>query len=396
MSSRETRHSRALRRVLMTADVVGGVWAYALELCRSLEPHGIEVALATLGARPDGRQKGDVRRLRNVRLFEGRWKLEWMRDPWSDVRASGEWLLELESRFEPDVVHLGGYAHGSLPWKSPCLIVGHSCVVSWFRAVKRRDAPPEWDRYRDEVTSGLRAADLVTAPTRAMLETLERHYGAFRAAPVVPNGRRAAEFPPGRKEPIIFSAGRLWDEAKNLPALDEAAARLWWPVYAAGDSRGPGSGDARFRHLKLLGRLAPREVAEWLGRSSIFALPARYEPFGLGPLEAGLAGCALVLGNIASLREVWGDAALYVDPEDSLELTRTLQALMGDAAFRERMAEKARRQALELTPERTARGYLSIYRRLMAREMTPSLGAEETLPSARRRGEDVLRKGGPL
>ena len=38
------------RRILMTADTIGGVWTYALEFARALGPHGIEVTLATMGA----------------------------------------------------------------------------------------------------------------------------------------------------------------------------------------------------------------------------------------------------------------------------------------------------------------------------------------------------------
>ena len=57
----------------------------------------------------------------------------------------------------------------------------------------------------------------------------------------------------------------------------------------------------------------------WLRRATIFALPARYEPFGLSALEAGLAGCALVLGDIP-MREVWHDAAMFVPPEQPAAL----------------------------------------------------------------------------
>ena len=44
MTAREPRH------VLMTADTVGGVWTYAVELVRALAPHRVTVALATMGA----------------------------------------------------------------------------------------------------------------------------------------------------------------------------------------------------------------------------------------------------------------------------------------------------------------------------------------------------------
>src|SRR5688500_2824741 len=104
-------------KLLLTTDTVGGVWTYAIELARALLPHGVEVALATMGAplRPDQRWQADS--LANVTVHESTFKLEWMPDPWDDVGRAGEWLLELESQFRPDVVHLNGYAHAVLAFR---------------------------------------------------------------------------------------------------------------------------------------------------------------------------------------------------------------------------------------------------------------------------------------
>ena len=123
------------------------------------------------------------------------------------------------------------------------------------------------------------------------------------------NGRAALTAAPVVKEPFILAVGRLWDEAKNVAALERVAPRLGWPVSVAGEEAHPGGGQVRPGHVRRLGRLAPEALAPWFARASIYALPARYEPFGLSALEAALAGCALVLGDIPSLREVWGDAA---------------------------------------------------------------------------------------
>jgi glycosyltransferase involved in cell wall biosynthesis len=110
-----------------------------------------------------------------------------------------------------------------------------------------------------------------------------------------------------------------------------------------------------------------------LEAAAIFAHPALYEPFGLAPLEAGLAGCALVLGDLASLREVWGDAAEYVRPGDPPALGRTLQALIDDPHRRNRMAARARRRAREYTADRMAGAYQTHYARLLrSREPMPA------------------------
>lgn len=350
----------------MTADTVGGVWTYAVELARALDAHGVSIVLATMGGRPSSAQRRDVGELRNVRLVESAFRLEWMRDPWSDVDRAGEWLLRLAQEFGPDLVHLNGYAHAALPWRAPTLVVGHSCVCSWWRAVRGEDAPAEWNEYRERVIAGLAAADHVVAPTHAMLDALARHYGPLRASTVIPNGRDARSFPPSIKQPIVLTAGRIWDEAKNVAALDRVASDLPWPVCVAGAVESPGGDSAAHENVRLLGRLSSRALAHWLGRAGVYALPARYEPFGLSVLEAALAGCALVLGDIPSLRETWGDAATFVDPNDDAAILRALHWLCDDPVLRRRTAGRARQRALELTPQRMAASYLDLYRELRA------------------------------
>ncbi|MDB5289610.1 MAG: group 1 glycosyl transferase, partial [Phycisphaerales bacterium] len=345
----------------MTTDTLGGVWTYAVELAGALQAHGVHVGLATMGAELFAGQRAQIAAMENVTLFESRYKLEWMPDAWDDVRDAGGWLLDLEEQFRPEVVHLNGYAHGALPWNSPVLVVGHSCVMSWWEAVKGEPAPPEWDRYRQEVREGLHAADLVVAPSAAMLEVLQRHYGPLPNSRVIHNGRSAALFGPARKEGLILSAGRLWDEAKNVAALSRVASQLPWPVYAAGDDSPPVGRGWLPAGVRALGRLEPPALAGWLGRAAIFALPARYEPFGLSILEAALSECALVLGDIASLREIWNDAAIFVAPGDDDALRRALKYLARDPAARQEMATRAAARARRYAPALMAWSYRAAY-----------------------------------
>lgn len=357
-------------KVLMTADTVGGIWAYALELIAALAPHGVEVSLCTMGAPVTAGQRRETVALRNLALYDSAFRLEWMDDPWTDIQRAGEWLLRMEEDLRPDVIHLNSFALGALPWRAPVLVVGHSCVLSWWRAVRGEDAPPAWDRYRAEVTQGLRGADLVMAPSRAMLAALERHYGPLGRTAVVYNGVDPRPFAPRTKDPFILSAGRLWDAAKNLAALDAVAPRLAWPVYVAGDttlSTTPNAPGAEVvpANVLCLGRLGRRHLANWYARAGIYALPARYEPFGLTALEAGLAGCPLVLGDIDSLREIWGDAAILVPPGDLDALAERLNALAADQSAREAWGQRARRRALQFAPDRMAQGYLAAYHALV-------------------------------
>lgn len=371
----------------MTADTIGGVSSYALELAAAVAPHGVEVALATLGGPLPASMRKALRALGNVSLHESRYRLEWMPDPWSDVARAGEWLLELEDRVEPDVIHLNHLAHGDLPFHRPVLVVGHSCVLSWWEAVQGTAIPPSWSRYRERVRQSLRGARAVAAPSHAMLHALRRHYGPLRREFVVPNGRDPSAYRSGLKEPLILSAGRLWDEAKNVAALAAAAPEVLWPIVVAGATIPPGGGAQppldveRMRALQWIGALSSSGLADWYARAAVYALPARYEPFGLTALEAALSGCALVLGDIASLEEVWGDAAWYVDPEDHTALRDALNELAGDPARRAALAERAHERARAYAPQRMAAGYLAVYHDLLADRR--ALGARQAAGAAR-------------
>ncbi len=424
-------------RVLATVDTVGGVWSYALELARALAPEGVAFHLAAMGAPASEAQRAEAAAAGNVTLHESAYRLEWMPDPWDDVKEAGGWLLELEATLAPDLVHLNGYAHGALPWASPLLVVGHSDVLSWWRAVHREPPPPEWTRYRDAVRRGLHSADLVVAPSAAMLDALRRHYGPLPPSRVIYNGRSPAQATPAEKRPVVLAAGRLWDEAKNLAALAAIAPELPWPVLVAGDEAPPdrraaewesgrvadratiagadGAGPGRPRGgraagdaaapeshagrvpcaapgsssgpatrtgeqrpapsstpplphspIQHLGRLPQDALASEMQTASTFAAPALYEPFGLAALEAGLAGCALVLGDIPSYREIWGDAALRVDPRRPDALRDALLRLIEDEALRREMGERARRRALGFSRDRLGRGYAAAYARLLS------------------------------
>jgi glycosyltransferase involved in cell wall biosynthesis len=354
--------------VLLTADTVGGVWSYAVELSRALSHAGMQVHLATMGAPLKDWQRRQVDDIAGLALHESAFALEWMREPWDDVDRAGQWLLEIEQRVAPQVVHLNQLAFGALPFRAPKLVVAHSCVLSWWRAVHGEPAPQEWDDYARRVMRGLRGAQLVAAPTHAMLSTLTENYGHRGPQRVLPNGRDAAQFQPAPKRDVIFAAGRFWDEAKNLAALDAAAGQLPWPVRVAGSCIAPHGGMLKPRRVHPLGELGAAAVAREMSTAAIYALPARYEPFGLSVLEAALSGCALVLGEIPSLRETWGDAALYVPPDDARALRDALMRLILRRDEREELARAARRRALDFSPQRMAQAYLAAYAQLLEKE----------------------------
>ena len=347
--------------ILLPADTGGGVWTYAVELACALAAQGLQVHVASMGAPAAAHQRAQLAGVPGVTLHESRWRLEWMDDPWTDVDRAGDWLLELEAELRPDVVHLNQFAFGALPFTAPALLVAHSCVLSWWRAVHGTAAPAPWAAYRQRVAQGLDGAGLVAAPTQAMLDTLAHNYGHEGPSMVLPNGRDPAAFRVGAKQPVILAAGRLWDEAKNLAALEAVAPALPWPVHVAGSCEAPDGQIRQPRTVRALGVLSAAALASEMAGAAIYALPARYEPFGLSILEAALSGCALVLGDLPSLRETWGAAARYVPPNDHAALQSTLLDLIDHPVERNRLGRVARERALGYSHERMAQVTLAAY-----------------------------------
>jgi len=359
------KHSTLPEKVLLTTDTAGGVWTFSLDLARGLQAEGIEVFLASMGPRPSQSKLREARGLLGKQWEHGNFALEWENDPWLQVELAGKWLLGLGDQFKPDLVHINGFAHASLPWKVPVVLGAHSCVLTWWRAVKGEAAPSHFQHYRRQVMKGLEAADAVVAPTASFFRDMEREYGRIRHKHVVSNGRNGSYFTAGKKAPFIFTAGRLWDEAKNIRFLERIAEQLDWPIYVAGGLRHGGnmlSGSPQLHHL---GELDSAEMGSVLARASIYVSPARYEPFGLGVLEAALSGCALVLADIPSFREIWGDAAIYL-AENKQAWVQTLNWLAGDAAALDGLGQKAKQQAQQYHLRQMTEGCLSVYQGVLA------------------------------
>lgn len=346
-------------KILMTTDAVGGVWQYSTDLAKQLVAKDIEVVLVCMGPCPDQAQLSAIKNVQQLAYYHHPYDLEWMDDPWEDVFDAGDWLLKIQQTEKADLIHLNGYTHASLGWNCPVVVVAHSCVYTWHDAVKNSLPSSQWDEYYHEVHRGLHAADVVVAPSLAMMQAYEKTYGDFKNKKVIYNGIDLKEMNSGEvKEPFIFSMGRLWDDAKNITKLIEAAPEIECDIIIAGPK--PRSIGKLPDNVFLLGSLSREEVVKWLSKAAIYALPAKYEPFGLSYLEAAASGCALVGGKIDTLQEIWGDAMTYTDVDDAEQIAITCNQLMLDPD-RQRLGLLAKERAGKYTLESQVNEYIALY-----------------------------------
>ena len=358
-------------KVLMTADTVGGVWTYCVELCRALQNYNVEFHLVTMGAKMKQWQLDEIEALENVHVYETEYKLEWMQSPWDDVEQSGKYLLELEERIQPDLIHLNSFSYGSLPFKAPKITVAHSDVFSWWKQVLSDVPSSDWNEYYKRVKEGLEQSDHIIAPSNTMKGFINDIYKPETKSTTIYNSRSKTLFYKRDKQPYIFSMGRVWDEGKNIKLLIEAASNINGEIRIAGDNTfETDSLEIKGSNITFLGKLNTTEIARELSLASIYVLPAKYEPFGLSALEAALSGCALVLGDIDSLREIWQDNAVYVNTNGAEELARTINKLLDDHVQLSAFASWAEKHSQHFSTDKMATGYFNIYKQL-AQQNTP-------------------------
>lgn len=353
-----------MTRVLLTADTVGGVWQYATDLSAALARQGVEPVLVTLGPRASAAQRATAA---GIELVETDLPLDWLAATPDDLNDAGLQLARLADRLRAEIVQLNTPALAATSrFSQPVVAVAHSCVGSWWQAVRGGRIDPDLAWRADLTAAGLRAADRVVAPSGAFATMLQHCYSLDSTPVVVRNGRRAfrlAERPP---QDFAFTAGRLWDAGKNIAALEGAAALTNVSVRAAGPVRGPHGEAVSVQGLQALGSLDEEALADQLAARPIFVSAAVYEPFGLAVLEAAQAGCALVLSDIPTFRELWDGAARFVYPHDAEGYARALDELVASPELRARLGAQALERAADYTVERMADAMLSLYRGLPA------------------------------
>lgn len=354
--------------IVMTADAVGGVWQYATDLCAELTAAGHRVTLALLGPEPSSAQREQARAIPKLKLLETGLPLDWLSSGPEPVQRAADAIARLAAEEGADLVHCNSPAFaGAARFPSPVVAVSHGCIASWWQAARAEPLAQDFHWHREMTREGLLVADSVVTPSASHAAIVQRVYELPARPLVVPNGRSFPEQASGQGVTLrsALTVGRLWDDVKGARLLDDAAGRLDIPFLAAGALRGPHGEEFAPRHLRALGQLERSELPALLALRPVFVSAATFEPFGLAVLEAAAAGCALVLSDIPTFRELWDGAAVFVNPADPAGFAETIAVLVDDAPRRRELGRAAAKRASRFTPAATARGMAAIYRDLV-------------------------------
>jgi glycogen(starch) synthase len=354
-----------LIHMLATTDAVGGVWTYALDLARALLPHGVVTTLAVLGPPLSAPQRAAASEIAGLRLVETGAELDWLAADEAAVAAAAGTIAALAAQSGAHLVQLNSPVLADLAaWPVPLLGVCHSCLATWWAAVQHGPMPADF-RWRSTLLArGYAACDMLVAPTAAFADDTARIYGLRPM--VVHNGAAPIEAPSSGLRPrCVLTGGRLWDEGKNFETLDLAASLLDAPLLAAGPLVAPHGTMVTAHHSTALGQLSPVALRAQMERAPIFASLSIYEPFGLTVLEAAQSGCALVLSDIPTFRELWEEAAIFVPAPQADAAASALQNLLDDPGELARLGAAAQARASRYTADAMAESMYALYRHLV-------------------------------
>jgi len=106
-------------------------------------------------------------------------------------------------------------------------------------------------------------------------------------------------------------------------------------------------------------------LKQYVVHSDALVFPSLYEGFGLPPLEAMACGCPVVVSNIASLPEVCGNAAFYVDPYNMESVAEGIYRVLMDESLRQSLIQKGLERAKLFSWQRSAKEHLKIFEEVL-------------------------------
>ncbi|MES2819175.1 MAG: glycosyltransferase family 1 protein [Pseudomonadota bacterium] len=235
----------------------------------------------------------------------------------------------------------------------PMVMTLHDLTHVHYPETQPRDRLREIER---QVGRGLQRAQRILVDSQFIADEACTYYGLAKDKVVVAPLGYAVRFHPREAEALLQPLQRLGVEPggyllcvgtleprKNLDLALRAyerlpeALRARFPLLIVGLAgwhqdrfadrlaRGMRGGQVR-----VLGYQPDETLAQLLAGARMLLFPSLYEGFGLPVLEAMASGTPAVLGNCSALREVGGEAGVYIDAQDEQAWMQAIQQLLDD------------------------------------------------------------------
>jgi glycosyltransferase involved in cell wall biosynthesis len=223
-------------------------------------------------------------------------------------------------------------------------------------------AHPEWFTPREGARRRLltrqaaRAASVIFTDSEfSRREIVERLGASPERMRVIPPGVTARPAAPSSpRDPLVLFVGSIFNRRRlptALSAFAEATASrpdARFVIAGADRSYPPINFEALTRsagissRVEFLSYVTEAQLDSLYSRAAVFVFLSEYEGFGLTPLEALSAGVPIVVLDTPVAREVYGDAAWYVDRDDAVRgASRAIQVLLDDRREVERLLARA-------------------------------------------------------
>ena len=294
------------------------------------------------------------------------------------------------------------------PLVRPCpfVVTVHDCTIESnvsFAGGRIRQA-----LTRTVTAMALRRATAMTAPSRASLADIYRHYPAAPNPTLIPNGVDVRQFGQVTAAAVAAARGRYQLPDRFILAVGAHRPHKNHEVLVRAMAAIPGDAglvivgnpDPAFPNrlrgliaelgLESRVRLMPGLPDEWLPAvyraASVFAFPSLAEGYGLPVLEAMAAGLPVVMSDIEVMAEVAGSAALMVPPRDVAGWASALTAVLSDATLAGRLTAAGHATAAAASWEHGASALVSLLSAVAAGRLTRSdptgPGLEQVRPVA--------------
>lgn len=118
-------------------------------------------------------------------------------------------------------------------------------------------------------------------------------------------------------------------------------------------------------NIIFTGHIDDSFLACFYQKASLFVFPSFYEGFGLPILEALASGTAVISSNTSSLPEIGGDAVVYFDPTNYIELAQKIKDCLEDTNISQKKIEQRGVQLKKFTWKKSIENHLEEFAKIL-------------------------------